>query len=355
MQEHLERLWGIRLTRLLLGGLEQSEAASVQSELACAEDVVLKLCTRNVITIRALSALKDYGIRLTPVLEERLHIEQERVQRGMDVIREVTQRCEDEHIRFVVIKTLDQYPDQGQDIDIYVDEDMTVHGPVFQKQMGGKVLRRSLCDRLAQKVNYKLPNGFVLEVHCTRLGQVGEHRRLGVEVLRQRRAISIAGVQTFVPPPESQLLLAVLQRIYRHFNFRICDVYNTARLVSEGGMRWELVEKMSRPVGIYPGTVLSLAWIRRLIAGLGFTYLTARFPALPRVGATDLDLVFHRGYFRFPIARVAPRVYVHEALTYLKQPSIASVSRLAALATISAVVGLNQRFVPTAQWTSRLW
>ena len=354
MQEIQEGQWGLRLTRLLLGGWDESEIASAQRELDGSRDIVLKWCALNVITIRALTKLKTYGMQLPSSLEEQLRSEQERVHGGMEVIREVSQWCEDKGIPFVVMKTLDQYPDQGHDIDIFIDEGLPELDTIFQKQMGGEVLKRSLCDRLAQKVNYKLPNGFVLELHCTRLGQVGEHRRLGVEILRQRRAVSVAGVQTFAPPPEGQLLFAVLQRIYRHFNFRICDVVNMTRIATEGGLRLSVLEKLSQPAGIYPGTMMSLVWLQRLVASMGFTELANKFPELPRVPAHDLDLTFTHNFFRFSLGQVVPTVYAREVLTYLRQLSMASVGRLVALVPIIAIVGLNTRVFPTVRM-GRFW
>ena len=84
----------------------------------------------------------------------------------------------------------------------------------MEKHFGATIETPSWSDRIARKTNFRLP-GFaeLVEVHFSRLGQAGEHRKLAKRILQRRAVREIAGMKFFVPAPEEQVLLTTLQRL----------------------------------------------------------------------------------------------------------------------------------------------
>jgi hypothetical protein len=63
----------------------------------------------------------------------------------------------------------------------------------------------------------------------------------------------IGGYTFLVPAPEERIVVATLQRMYRHFYFRVCDVVNTAALVESGVIDYAELKKAADLGGIWPG------------------------------------------------------------------------------------------------------
>ena len=77
---------------------------------------------------------------------------------------------------------------------------------------------RSWGDRLANKWNFAiagLPEA--IEVHVQRLGQTGEHIAMAQRFISRRVKKSVLGLEFRVPAPEERIIVATLQRMYRHF------------------------------------------------------------------------------------------------------------------------------------------
>ena len=56
-----------------------------------------------------------------------------------------------------------------------------------------------------------------------------------------------------VPAPEERLIVATLQRMYRHFYFRVCDIVNTAALLESGELDFDELKRAADLGGIWPG------------------------------------------------------------------------------------------------------
>ncbi len=54
------------------------------------------------------------------------------------------------------------------------------------------------------------------------------------------------------------MIVATLQRMYRHFYFRVCDVVNTVRLVESGELDYAELRRAADEGGIWPGVATYL-------------------------------------------------------------------------------------------------
>jgi hypothetical protein len=86
-----------------------------------------------------------------------------------------------------------------------------------------------------------------------RLGQMGEHTALARRFVT-RRVPKTVGNRTFnIPAPEERIIVATLQRMYRHFYFRICDLVNSAAIVESGELDFVELKRVAEYAGIWPG------------------------------------------------------------------------------------------------------
>src|SRR5262249_28992356 len=119
---------------------------------------------------------------------------------------------------------------------------------------GAKIEPRSWGDRIACKWNFALPGlRESIEAHIGRLGQMGEHIALPKRFIARRVRVSVGGNQFFAPAPEERIFAATLQRMYRHFYFRVCDILNAASLVESVAIDFGELRRAAILAGIWPG------------------------------------------------------------------------------------------------------
>src|SRR5262249_31168602 len=134
--------------------------------------------------------------------------------------------------RTTVMKSLDHWPDIGNDLDLYTEAHREATSDVMQQRFQATAQTRTWGDRLAQKCGYRVPGlRATVEIHHGRLGQTGEHRVLARRFIRRRVSLQLAGYAFLVPAPEERVIAATLQRMYRHLYVRVCDVANTSALM----------------------------------------------------------------------------------------------------------------------------
>ena len=115
--------------------------------------------------------------------------EHARIENAVARLNEVVLTLQSSGCALVVMKSLDHWPDLGNDLDLYTtasEEDIV---RVFTQKLGAHVEARSWGDRLAKKWNFALPGlRESVEVHVQRLGQTGEHRLMAERFVgRQHR------------------------------------------------------------------------------------------------------------------------------------------------------------------------
>jgi hypothetical protein len=196
---------------------------------------------------------------------------------------------------------------------------------------------------LANKVNYRIPGlRELVEVHFGRLGQTGEHIELAQRVLDRCRLEVFNGVSLPVPAPEERLILAALQRMYRHFYIRLCDIANAARIVESGDMDFDELRHASKDAGVWPGVSTYLKLVSQYVEhyrghALG---LPRRVFSAARFG---LKKVYpHAGFLRLPLFPQAASLYTRQLAKSLRRDPTASL-RLSLLPPLAAAAGTKYK------------
>src|ERR1700742_5095596 len=157
--------------------------------------------------------------------------ERARISNALGRLEQVCDALEQAGCPTGVMKTLEHWPDLGNDLDLVSTGNKNKIIEVFTKQFNAHKEARSWGDRLACKWNFALPGlPEAIECHVGRLGQTGEHIGLAQRFIDRRVRVNVNGNTFFAPAPEERIFAATLQRMYRHFYFRVCDILNAAAI-----------------------------------------------------------------------------------------------------------------------------
>ncbi len=240
-----------------------------------------------------------------------------------------------------IIKSLDHWPDLGSDLDLYTTADEQRVVRVMRSSFKARVEPRSWGDRLAHKWNFKvadLPES--VEVHCRRLGQTGEHTALAQRFVTRRVYRSLQAYTFPVPAPEERIIVATLQRMYRHFYFRLSDILNTAALLDSHAVDFDELRTASELGGIWPGVATYL----RLVCDYVQRYRGVA-PALPyAVAGAALfggEALFVRdGFIRVPVVPHGAKLYTRQVTRTALRGDVPATLRLSLLPPLASVAAV---------------
>jgi len=220
---------------------------------------LVSLADSNHVVLRALVPLQSLAERFgdaalvsrcqTHIIRERL-----RITNAVQHLHIITTSLEAAACPTTVMKSLDHWPDLGNDLDLYTTASAERVCLVMSTHFDARIAPRSWGDRLANKWNFEIPGlPLAVEVHAQRLGQTGEHLAMARRFVSRRVGMSVLGLDFDVPAPEERIIVATLQRMYRHFYFRICDVLNIAALVESGAVDFVELHRSASLGGIWKG------------------------------------------------------------------------------------------------------
>jgi len=335
------------LDALLQLTLDPDNAATVLNYVAQRDDVgrhrLLSLAQANHVVIRAFQRLAQDPAQtgLATWASGVITEERQRIDNALTFLHHICDELERGGCPTTVMKSLDHWPDLGSDLDLYTtaDERHVVH--VMLNRLGAHIEPRSWGDRLANKWNFAVPGlPESVEVHAQRLGQTGEHMAMAKRFVTRRVPKTVNGLTFLVPAPEERVIVATLQRMYRHFYFRVCDIVNTAALLETEQLDFHELKKAADLGGVWPGVATYLNIVRDLVA-----HYCHQAPGLPQqvLAAARFggEVIFARGKFlRVPIMPNGAELYTRQ-VTYTALrgdvPATLRLSLLPYLASAAAV------------------
>jgi len=220
-------------------------------------ETVLDLANSHHVVIRALSPVTDSPEASREVqvwASNAIATEHSRIDNAINHLARITTELEAAGCQTTVMKTLDHWPDLGNDCDLYSTASDEAVSRVMTERFQAHIEPRSWGDRLAHKWNFAVPGlPEAVEVHVQRLGQTGEHTMLARRFVTRRVPKTVSGKTFWVPAAEERIVVATLQRMYRHFYFRICDILNSAAIVESGEIDYNELKRVGDFAGIWPG------------------------------------------------------------------------------------------------------
>jgi hypothetical protein len=273
-----------------------------------------------------------------------LAAERDRIAHALQRLKPVVDALEQEDCPVAVMKSLDHWPDLGNDLDLVSTGSRSDILRVFTQKFHAKVEGRSWGDRLACKWNFALPGlRESIETHVGRLGQTGEHIALAHRLVDRRETIQVEGLDFFVPAPEERIFAATLQRMYRHFYFRVCDILNAASLVDEGRVDFSELRNAAEHAGIWQGVASFLHIVSdfvRRYRGWGLS-LPREVTAAATVGAEKMYT--HGRFLRVPIIPCGVRLFAREIMQMAIHGNVPATLRLSLLPPLASAAAVASR------------
>jgi hypothetical protein len=281
------------------------------------------------------SALVAMSPRLSSQCATALAKEQERIRQALRMLHPVCNALESAGCSAIVIKSLDHWPDIGSDLDLFTDGGQEQIVSILRKQFAAQVLPRSWGDRLAHKWNFRLPGlSEAVEVHVGCLGQTGEHLKLARRVASRDVRRTVGGYTFRVAAPEERILITTLQRMYRHFYCRLCDIVDTAKLIQAHELDYTILKDAAESSGIWPGVATFLTTVTEYARAYG---TEVELPREVISSATKGDALQLRGDFlRISIMPQAAGLFLRQVLHAGSQRNLRTVGRLSLLPGLAA-------------------
>jgi hypothetical protein len=341
------------LSRLLLLPLPERTGAGLTSDvLNIGKDQfeeLVTLASLNHVIVRGLGAFLEIAESANDDARAdwartALAVEQARIQTAIKFLHEICAVFEEEGHDVAVIKSLDHWPDLGSDLDLYTNADSTAILKLMKRRFDAQIAPRSWGDRLAGKWNFQIPGlPEAVEIHMGRLGQTGEQITIASRLARRTRVIPVAGHQFRVPSASDRIMISTLQRMYRHFYFRLCDVIDSVDLAESGSLNFEDLRSSAIDAGIWEGVATYLVIVSDYVKtyrGSGvslpqFVVDSARFG-----GA---EIYFQKDFLRIPILPQSAKLYGMQLAGLVRKRELHSGARLSLLPWLATAAVVGQK------------
>ncbi len=312
-------------------------------------DELSALAHSNHVIVRAMGAFLGYMRARNDEMraqwaEEALAAERARIGHALPFLAEICSAFQAEGLDITVMKSLDHWPDLGSDLDLFSNAAPPAVLDLMQCRFQATLAARSWGDRLAHKWNFEIPGlPESVEFHIGRLGQTGEQRILARQLPKRSRLVSLGGSQFPVPHASDRLMISTLQRMYRHFYFRLCDIVDSATLVQSGAVDFDDLRRSALAAGIWEGVATYLAIVSDYIQRYGNAALELppEVAAAARFGGDQV--YFAKEFLRVPIVPHSTSLYRTQIAGLLRRGEFNSSARLGLLPWLATVAFVEHK------------
>jgi len=310
-------------------------------------DALVELAAKNHVIIRAFSQLSQLlkmngSAHLRDCVSLAIEEENSRIRHALGFLNRICATLEENGCAVTVIKSLDHSPDLGSDLDLYTDAEPARVVNVMLTKLGARVDQRSWGDRLANKWNFIVPGlPELVEVHIGRLGQTGEQTAVTESLSRRTRMINVGQYSFRVLAPEDRIIISTLQRMYRHFYIRLCDVIDNAFLLESECVDFTYLHSLGKAAGIWEGIATYLTVISGYVEsfrGRGIA-LPALVTGSAKFGVEKVH--YRRDFLRVPILPHSLNLYASELKTLLMRGEVRNSLRLSLLPGLATAAALE--------------
>jgi hypothetical protein len=306
----------------------------------------LTLANNHHVIVRALTVLQNVAAlengRAIADCEHSLASEHARIDRAIAHLQMICAVLEAKGCKVAVIKSLDHWPDLGSDLDLCTLADHRKVAEVMREELDALPVARSWGDRLANKWNYSVPGlPEWVEIHVQYLGQTGEHAQLVRRVLDRATPRTVLSRSFLVPAAEERIMISTLQRLYRHFYYRLCDMVDFTSLLQANAVDFIELQRAADCAGIWAGVATFLCLILNYVQPYGVTLPlpdgVASAAYFPGSGVR-----FQDGFLRVP-KKTAAALYFSQLLQAGRRRDRRALRRLPLLLPLAVSALLAQR------------
>lgn len=322
----------------LISVLRQEDLESLRA-LAMTNHVIVR-CFTPLATILDIEGNRQGSEWVTEAVRQ----ERARIDHALVFLNEICNALDQTGYLVTVIKSLDHWPDLGSDLDLYTDAPVAEVVSAMKSKFQAEVDNRSWGDRLANKWNFVVPGlPELVEVHVGRLGQTGEQTAVTRSVSARSRMVNIDQHSFRVAAPEDRIVISTLQRMYRHFYIRLCDVADNARLLDSHLVDFEYLHSLGSAAGLWDGIATYLKIISEYVEayrGYGVP-LSSLVTGSAKFGSEKVR--FRKDFLRVPILPQSLNLYAGELRTLLMKGDLRNSFRLSLLPGLATAAALEQK------------
>jgi hypothetical protein len=353
ISKHPAQKFMVLLSRLLFQPSDQAVQARLKSEITSISredfDELVNLANSNHVIVRGMEIFSGIVREASDDVRagwaaEALETERARIAVAVPILHNVCKVFDEEGLGVTVIKSLDHWPDLGSDLDLYTSAAPEQVLELMRRRFQAKISARSWGDRLARKWNFEIPGlPESLEIHVGRLGQTGEQTAIAARLLSRTRKIEVAGLPFRVTSISDRLLISTLQRMYRHFYFRLCDIVDSGDLIESGMIDYEDLRSAARAAEIWEGTATYLVIVSDYIKqyrGRGLE-LPAFVTDAARFGGDQA--YYARSFIRVPIMPQSAGLYGSQLTGLLRHGDLTNSARLGLLPWLATAAFVGQK------------
>jgi hypothetical protein len=312
-------------------------------------DCLVALADTNHVLVRGLVVFREICLQGGDDLRASwadicLSAEQARIDRALSHLSLICDAFTRNQFRVAVIKSLDHLPDLGSDLDLFTNARPEQVIELMEKEFGASLASRSWGDRLAGKWNFIVPGlPELVEIHIGRLGQTGEQFAIASSLLDRTRCISVGESLFRVPSISDRLMISTLQRMYRHFYFRLCDIVDSAQLVETGSIDYDDLCVAAATAGIWEGMATYLAIVSEYVSRYRGVPLDIPAWVLAAARFTGKEVYFAKDFLRVPILPQSAKLYGSQLARVLRRRQFQSGARLSLLPWLATAALVGQK------------
>jgi hypothetical protein len=273
-----------------------------------------------------------------------LAAERARISLALSFLSEVCAAFEGEQYDVAVIKSLDHWPDLGSDLDLYTDARAEDVSKLMRKAFDAKLASRSWGDRLAGKWNFLIPGlPEAVEIHMGRLGQTGEQVGMASRLTKRTRPVAVGDRAFRVPSVSDRLMISTLQRMYRHFYFRLCDIVDTAGLSDRGAIDYWDLRAAASEADIWEGVATYLVIVSDYVKKYSGNGLDLPQSVISAARFGGDQIYYAKDFLRVPIMPQAAKLYGSQLAGLLRRRELQNGARLSLLPWLATAAVVGQR------------
>jgi len=345
------------LSRLLIAPAKNIAVGTVAPELEQAVlqiskadfDALVALADTNHVIVRGLEVFRSITAEAgdeqrTSWADEALSAERARIDNAVAHLWQITNAFTNRRYSVAVIKSLDHLPDLGSDLDLFTNASPGEVIQLMREEFRAVPDARSWGDRLAGKWNFIVPGlPELVEIHVQRLGQTGEQFAIASSLIDRTRCITVGELMFRVPAVSDRLMISTLQRMYRHFYFRLCDVIDSAQLVESGMVDYDDLYVAAKTAGIWEGMATYLAIVSDYVKRFRGEGLDIPQWVLKAARFDGREIYFAKDFLRVPILPQSAMLYAKQLAGTFRRRQIHSGARLSLLPWLATAALVGQK------------
>jgi hypothetical protein len=350
--------WMVLLSRLLLpwpivNRFNSSAGEELHREILSMSrgefDEFVALASSNHVIVRALEVVLQllgnaHDAPQRAWAQTALDAERGRITKAVTFLAEICDAFTKHGQNVAVIKSLDHWPDLGSDLDLYIDADPQDVRTFMKAHFNAQIAPRSWGDCLAAKWNFLIPGlPEAVEIHVGRLGQTGEQVAIASSLLERTRPITACGHAFRVPSVSDRLMLSTLQRMYRHFYFRLCDIADSTTLADEGAIDYADLRILASTAGIWEGVATYLVIVSDYLHSYRGSGLNLPKFVVDAARFGGDQIYFEKSFLRVPIMPQSARLYGTQLAGVLGKGQLYNCVRLSLLPWLATAAVLGQK------------